>query len=435
MMNVLIITGEFGNGHTAAAKALRQELLHEDPHCRVVIADLVRYLCPRCSRLVYGAFNRMAEHANWLYNAINHIGEKSRQLPMKGLFSEKFQELIDRHAPDLIISTWPIGARYIGAYKEYTGSRIPYITCITDVAPNYEWISSASDAYLVGDRMTRERLMRMGVDRKKIFVSGIPVRHDFLLDRAPFRCTEEDGGEEGCRRILIMGGGLGLMPGIDELLHIFAAWPDLRTTVITGRNEKLKQRLKKAWPRADIRGYVASPAACMRRADWLVTKAGGITTFEAIHAGTPMLILPPFLEQERDNAAFIERRKIGRILFADRNLWAEQIAALLRDPAAGAEIAAQMRSLRREFAAQRLSGVIEEVMRRRPAAMIAAPRQMPSIRQVSSFQQGSPVQQVSSFHQGSPVQQASSFQQASPFQQGSPVSSMPPTGEQEEYSL
>ena len=92
-----------------------------------------------------------------------------------------------------------------------------------------------------------------------------------------------------------MGGGLGLIPRAEELLSALDAASDLHVTVITGQNESLRRELTKSYPSFEVIGFTQKVAQYMARADLLLTKAGGITTFEAIHTGTPMCLLRPFL--------------------------------------------------------------------------------------------------------------------------------------------
>ena len=68
----------------------------------------------------------------------------------------------------------------------------------------------------------------------------------------------------------------------------------------------------------------------MQRADLIITKAGGITTFEAIATKTPLYIIKPFLEQEFGNAKYIEDHNIGRVLWDTYADEAEDILQLLR---------------------------------------------------------------------------------------------------------
>ena len=45
-MNVLIFTGHFGQGHIAAAQAVRQEILRQDPAACVTILDVAMAYLP-----------------------------------------------------------------------------------------------------------------------------------------------------------------------------------------------------------------------------------------------------------------------------------------------------------------------------------------------------------------------------------------------------
>ncbi|MGI6204073.1 MAG: MGDG synthase family glycosyltransferase [Anaerovoracaceae bacterium] len=357
-MNVMIITGEFGNGHVSAARALEQKLKNADAENEVVVIDIVRHLFPRASAAVYGVFDSVASHCSGIYNMMNRVDEHQLHMPMKRWFIEKFRELIDTFEPDLMISTWPVGARYIGAFKDCTGCDIPYITCITDITAHSEWLSASSDAYFVGDISIKGELARKGIDPEKIYVSGIPVRSEFSSPR-----EVSGAGPAKVKNILIMGGGLGLIPGADELLDILTRDENTRVTVITGKNEKLKRRLGERFPSADVRGYVDSPAECMKRADWIITKAGGITTFEAIMSETPMLILPPFLEQESENAEYIVRRGLGVVLSESRSDWSSEIPGLLADDSAAGEITGNMRGIKREIERNDIQGVMERLGR------------------------------------------------------------------------
>ena len=112
-----------------------------------------------------------------------------------------------------------------------------------------------------------------------------------------------------------MGGGLGLIPHADTLLSALVATPNLHVTVITGKNEALRRELQQAYPSFTVLGYTDRVAEYMAKADLLLTKAGGITTFEAIHAGTPLCLLRPFLMQEEANARYVEQLGFGTVLW------------------------------------------------------------------------------------------------------------------------
>ena len=76
--------------------------------------------------------------------------------------------------------------------------------------------------------------------------------------------------------------------------------------------------MRRCYPDVETLGFTDRIADYYRRADLVVTKAGGLTTFEAIAAGTPLLVLRPFLVQEVGNAEFIERSGIGQVVWSRR---------------------------------------------------------------------------------------------------------------------
>ena len=47
-MRVLILTGRFGMGHIAAAQALQQEILREDPTTDVTVLDVIEKCSQPC---------------------------------------------------------------------------------------------------------------------------------------------------------------------------------------------------------------------------------------------------------------------------------------------------------------------------------------------------------------------------------------------------
>ena len=53
-MHVLIFTGQFGMGHIAAAQAVQEEILRQEPTASVTVLDIVEDCFPQLHRLVYG---------------------------------------------------------------------------------------------------------------------------------------------------------------------------------------------------------------------------------------------------------------------------------------------------------------------------------------------------------------------------------------------
>ena len=110
-----------------------------------------------------------------------------------------------------------------------------------------------------------------------------------------------------------MGGGLGLMPRRDSFYQALNALPGVHTTILTGRNDKLFQRLNGRYENIEAVPFTTQVEKYMARASLMLSKPGGITCFEAIAARLPILAWQPFLKQEQENANFLVRRGMARI--------------------------------------------------------------------------------------------------------------------------
>ena len=322
-MNILILTGRFGMGHVKAAEAIREQIYRENPDSRVETVDFIDYMFPTLSRGIYKGFNFLVSRCSGLYNALNKAAGKNSGVPMKLTFTKRIDKLIATHQPDVIVVAFPVCSQYISSYKRMRRCNIPLYTYITDITAHDEWIAPGTDRYFVGDITTKNALLSKGVSEDKIVISGIPVRECFYQEYRKKDNTRKE--------ILIMGGGLGLIPSSENFLRKISVRRDIKLTVITGKNERLRAELSEKFPHAEIVGYTDKVHEYMKRADLVVTKAGGITTFEAIASKTPLYVIKPFLEQEFGNAQYIEGHNIGRVLWDTDADEAEDILSLIEN--------------------------------------------------------------------------------------------------------
>lgn len=307
-MDILILTGKFGMGHWSASLALREQLLAAFPEARINVEDFFAYAMPGASETVYKMFSFLVTYGGGLYNTVYKCTADAQadRVPVYALpLVDKLTELLNERRPDAVIATHPVCAQLVSRYKEKSGSAIPLITCVTDLTAHSEWLSHQCDCYLVGCPDLRKELVDKGVCQEKILVTGIPVRAAFYQG-APRSIKRE-------RSLLIMGGGLGLLPRKDGFYQELNDLPDVETTLITGHNQKLYDRLVGKYPHIHVLGFTDRVYEYMARADLMLSKPGGITLFEAISAQLPMLAWEPFLQQERLNARFLLAEEIGRI--------------------------------------------------------------------------------------------------------------------------
>lgn len=310
-MNVLILSGEFGMGHKMAARAIAEQIQQLDKQANITELDLFANFYPRSSGLIFKAFHMVVEHCHGIYNLVYKLSGKLEVnvKPFGIKIYQKLQGIIDQYKPDVIVCTLPFCAKSIASYIDKTGCKIPLVTCITDISVHPEWITSQTDTYLVATREIKEHLIRKGEDPENIYVTGIPVRQQFL--------NYIGANERQCkiRKILVMGGGLGVLPEMDKLLRFLHESPGLSTTVITGKNQKAYKKWKDCYDNIQVLGYTDSICDYMKNADLVISKVGGITLFELVQCEVPLFVIHPFLEQEINNAKYVQEANIGKVVW------------------------------------------------------------------------------------------------------------------------
>ena len=361
-MKILILTGKFGMGHWAASLSLRQQLLQNSPEASVEVEDFLTYAMPKTSEALYKAFNLMVTHGSLLFNlyyGLTSLGRSDARPPFEELLLSRLEELLWDRRPDLVIATHPLCAQTVSRWKERTvcGLELPLVTCITDVSSHPEWINRNTDCYLVPNREVKESLTAKGVKPSSVRVTGIPVREEFHRLpshkwHSPLSGFREEKDPLGYRReLLVMGGGLGLLPSSDSFYEALNRLPHTHTTIITGRNRRLFRRLWGRWENIQVVGYTDRVWDYMRKADMIVTKPGGITLFESIFAQVPIFAWKPALCQERNNARWLVSEGIGWT--ARQKDCAEEIRNILLDENRLAAAAERMGRLREQYEAQR----------------------------------------------------------------------------------
>ena len=321
-------------GHVKCAEAITEEIYASRPDASVTTVDVMDYLFPHLSKAIYKGFSLLVTKLPGMYNHLNRAAGKHAGVPMKNTIAAKLDRLIAETQPDLIISNLPVCSKYISAYKELRVCTVPLFTYITDITVHDEWIADKTDLYFVGDESTGNVLISKGVSAEKIVVSGIPVKRVFksaFKDGTLKDQEKADTGTHTKKRLLIMGGGLGLVPGGSRLLKRLNEETCFEVTLIAGKNRSLEKRARRKYENINIVGFTDKIADYMAAADLVLTKPGGITTFEAIASRTPMYIADPFLEQEMGNARFIESKNIGRVVWSRDCDVASDIINFLKD--------------------------------------------------------------------------------------------------------
>lgn len=299
---ILLLSANFGSGHLSAAKAIAGLCQTADPACT---AEPLQMKSPFLNLFTWG-YLQLIDWAPALYRKLYRlpVGWPLRRL-LLAVLGPAVKREIRRFRPDVIVGTHPFPAG-VAAYLRSKGQlNVPIVMALTDFLPHGFWVWEGVDRYCVSSETAAEALVRMGVDRRRIAVTGVAIRPEFAATADKVARLPSDT----TRRMLVMGGGLGLGP-IREAVRALASLPhpDLRITVICGSNKELERQLLDLFgadQRIDVVGYTNKVAEYMAASDLLVTKPGGITCSEAMAMGLPMLLLSPLPGHEEENAGYL----------------------------------------------------------------------------------------------------------------------------------
>jgi processive 1,2-diacylglycerol beta-glucosyltransferase len=103
----------------------------------------------------------------------------------------------------------------------------------------------------------------------------------------------------------------------------------------------------------------------MAMSDLMVSKAGGVTTSEALAAELPMLVIHPIPGQEDENTSFIQRIGAGRVATSLKDL-RQQICTLLDHPEILDQMRQRARHVKRPQASADAAAAILALTQRQP---------------------------------------------------------------------
>jgi processive 1,2-diacylglycerol beta-glucosyltransferase len=313
--NILILSGDFGDGHKQAARAICDAIGLQENAVRAEVVDFMEWTHPRLHAVSRYCYLQWVTHFPSIYG---YLFQKTRgdnsfsQLFKKlKLFSmARMLQLLHEKKPDIVVSTFPSAAAAMSALKTYGLTSVPTVTVMTDHTDHSYWVHPYTDRYIVGSGHVRDGLLRQHVPDSLISVTGIPIRLPFSesFDKVSLRLRH--GLDPAMPTVLVMGGGLGMIgKDVAGLLRGDRIGRALQVVFVCGSNGKLAAQLsghvRESRHKIRILGYVDYVHELMALADVIVTKPGGLTTSEAIASELPMLLYKPLPGQEKDNADFL----------------------------------------------------------------------------------------------------------------------------------
>lgn len=318
---VLILTGNYGDGHIQVAQALHDAINIRFPNLEPVICDLMEFVHPRFNNMSRFLFLQGVKKFPMVYG---YLFQKTRRMNtlskiMKTMFSSgigRTLKLIEEIQPTVVVSTFPLAAAVMSKLKSYGLTNIPTVTIITDHTDHSCWIYPYTDQYIVGSNVVRNSLIELGVEDDRIADTGIPIRPQFSQVFKREEICRKYGLDSNMPTVLVMGGGCGLIGNGSATIKKLEAIPQpVQFVIVCGHNKKLRMQLNESLKGSKhhfhLTGYINYVHELMAISDLMITKPGGVTTFEAIAMELPMLLYKPIPGQEEDNAKFLVRSGVA----------------------------------------------------------------------------------------------------------------------------
>ncbi|MBW7456193.1 glycosyltransferase [Paenibacillus sepulcri] len=352
---ILILTGNYGDGHQQAAAAVSHSLKLGYPQAETVIVDVMDLTHPYFHSigryLFLQSLKKVPSMYGYLYRKTRHVNSLSDFLKKLNRFGEeKLLDLIESMRPSVVVSTFPGAAGLMSLLKSHGLTEVPTVTVMTDYTVHSYWVYPFTDLYIVGSDEVKQGLIRHHIPGESISVTGIPLRLEFSQRGNLELLRRKHHLDDGRPTLLFMGGGDGFFgEGPHQIEALESLADPIQVIIICGHNHKLKQQLTEKFKSSShkvlILGYIDYVHELMAVADLLVTKAGGLTISEALNMELPMIVFKPLPGQEEDNVNYLLRSGTALLANSTRDLGSK-----IRECFSQPSILGRMREQAREIA-------------------------------------------------------------------------------------
>lgn len=318
---ILILTSDAGFGHRSAAQAIAAALEETcGDRCAVEIVNpLEDKRTPAILRKGQSDYDRIVREMPDLYKLGYQASDAAApstliESALVVMLFEVMRDLIRRHQPEAIVTTYPLYQAPLGAVYTITRRSIPLITVVTDMATVHRlWFHDAADSCLVSTPAVRDLALEAGLTPERVQVTGIPVHPAIAKEE---RCQDEIRRELGWRSGMktVLAVGSKRVEHLEDMLRVLNhSGMELQLALVAGGNDELYKELNAMeWHKtAHLYNFVENMPTLMHAADCIICKAGGLILTEALACGLPMLLIDVIEGQETGNAEHVIEGKAG----------------------------------------------------------------------------------------------------------------------------
>ncbi|MDQ6652602.1 MAG: hypothetical protein M3Y84_07640 [Acidobacteriota bacterium] len=327
---ILIISSDTGGGHRSAAAAIVAgvQKFFDGQSYAVRVVRAVEESHAITAKMVgfYNWLLRNRQHwMKYLYWFINKFRPETREFFHKRCVGY-VNELFERWCPHIVVSVHPLTQHIFGrVLKELKlADRIPLVSVVTD--PYYgfwrAWACDDVTLYLVASDEARRQLIDYGIAPERIKISGMPVHPKFAYPGEDVaRAARSALGLDPEKFTVFVNAGWEGGGNIPQIFReLIRGELDVQAIFLAGRNEQLKVDAEALAVDATfpikVIGYSEHVEQLMGAANVMISKLGGLTTFEAFACRLPIIadaITAP-MPQEAGAASLLVKRGAGVLL-------------------------------------------------------------------------------------------------------------------------
>lgn len=304
---ILILSAPIGSGHQLAAQAI-EEAFRKYPSCQIVQGSAFDFFPHILGTIFIKSYLLVLKFFPGAYALVYRWGNSPNgSFWLRGIVNTLLAKLADNYLkkvrPDAVIATHATPVGIIDKYK-HAHPRIYLAAVITDFTVHKWWLCDRVNTYFLASEDLTPKIKLQ--NWQKAFYYGIPVRQMFRENYNRSFLRMKFGWKKDDRVCLLMGGGEGLLPMEDIITAIVNNYtPDMKFVAVTGKNLALARKLKRLQYDLKVFGFIDNIAELMNCADYLVTKAGGLTASEALTTKIKYIIYKPLPGQEIANAEYL----------------------------------------------------------------------------------------------------------------------------------
>ncbi|MGC9220937.1 MAG: MGDG synthase family glycosyltransferase [Solirubrobacteraceae bacterium] len=315
---VLILSGEMGEGHNAAAAALTEAIGEVWPTTLVETFDTLALGGPKFSKTLswgYEVQMRLLPRTYeffyyWLCRSM-WIGDLSKSM-LGSFFGRRLGRFLTNRPADLVISVYPFGSAALDWLRRTSRMYVPSVTYVPAFHVHPMWAYTEIDQHHVMYDTAPDHACTKGFT-ETMHVGAPPVTSRFGTATKE-QARERLGLSPDAFIMLLTGGAWGLGGISDAVEALVGSDIDVQLLAVCGRSTQLLEHLEALnapEDRLKTYGYVKNMHELMAAADVVLTNGAGVTVLEALRTPRPVIAFKPLAGHGKASTDEMMRRELA----------------------------------------------------------------------------------------------------------------------------